>query len=84
MISPVGLHTGVFVAYDLSGLSLPHGGVEMKRTEWLQKTRKMRFEETYDGCKSGRLSFSPGYVIVHFVVTVTNNAKLTHLRRNCR
>ena len=25
----------------------------MKRTEWLQETRKMRFEETYAGCKSG-------------------------------
>ena len=27
----------MFVARDLSGLSLPHGGVEMKRTGWLQK-----------------------------------------------
>ena len=28
----------------------------MKRTEWLQETRKMRFEEAYGGCKSGRLT----------------------------
>ena len=28
----------------------------MKRTEWLQETRKMRFKEAYDGCKSGRLT----------------------------
>ena len=28
----------------------------MKRTEWLQETRKMRFGEAYKGCKSGRLT----------------------------
>lgn len=28
----------------------------MKRTEFLQETRKMRFEEAYEGCKSGRLT----------------------------
>jgi len=27
----------------------------MKRTEFLQETRKMRFEEAYEGCKSERL-----------------------------
>ncbi len=27
----------------------------MKRTEFLQETRKMRFEEAYEGCKSGYL-----------------------------
>jgi hypothetical protein len=27
----------------------------MRRTEWLQEARKMRFEEAYKGCKSGRL-----------------------------
>lgn len=46
----------------------------MKRTEWLQETRKMRFEEAYDGCKSDRLShieadFPLGDVIVCFDVT---------------
>ena len=28
----------------------------MKRTEWLQETRKMRFKEAYEGCKSGHLT----------------------------
>ena len=28
----------------------------MKRTEWLQETRKMRFEEAYGGWQSGRLT----------------------------
>jgi len=28
----------------------------MKRTEFLQETRKMRFEEAYEGCKSGALT----------------------------
>lgn len=28
----------------------------MKRTEFLQETRKMRFEEAYEGCKSGCLT----------------------------
>lgn len=28
----------------------------MKRTEWLQETRKMRFEEAYQGWQSGRLT----------------------------
>lgn len=28
----------------------------MKRTEWLQGTPKIRFEETYKGCKSGCLT----------------------------
>lgn len=27
----------------------------MNRTEWLQETRKMRFEEAYQGWQSGRL-----------------------------
>ena len=27
----------------------------MRRTEWLQETRKMRFEEAYAGCQAGRL-----------------------------
>ena len=26
----------------------------MKRAEWLQETRKMRFKEAYDGWQSGR------------------------------
>lgn len=28
----------------------------MKRTEWLQETRKMRFEESYESFKSGRIT----------------------------
>lgn len=28
----------------------------MKRTEWLQETRKMRFEEAYGGWFGGRLT----------------------------
>jgi hypothetical protein len=28
----------------------------MKRAGWLQKTRKMRFEEAYGGWQSGRLT----------------------------
>ena len=28
----------------------------MKRTEWLQETRKMRFEEAYGGWQDGRLT----------------------------
>ena len=28
----------------------------MKRAEWLQETRKMRFEEAYGGWQSGRLT----------------------------
>lgn len=28
----------------------------MRRTEWLQETRKMRFEEAYTGCSQGRLT----------------------------
>ncbi len=28
----------------------------MKRTEWLQETRKMRFEEAYDGWQGNRLT----------------------------
>ncbi len=28
----------------------------MKRTEWLQETRKMRFEEAYEGYRSGSLT----------------------------
>ncbi|TSE32486.1 hypothetical protein [Tepidimonas charontis] len=28
----------------------------MKRTEWLQETRKMRFEEAYEGWQAGRLT----------------------------
>ena len=27
----------------------------MKRTEWLQETRKVRFEEAYSGWQAGRL-----------------------------
>ena len=28
----------------------------MKRTEWLQERRKMRFEESYESFKSGRIT----------------------------
>ena len=28
----------------------------MKRTEWLQETRKMRFEKAYEGYRSGSLT----------------------------
>jgi len=28
----------------------------MKRREWLQETRKMRFKEAYEGCRSGHLT----------------------------
>ena len=28
----------------------------MRRTEWLQETRKMRFEEAYAGWSNGRLT----------------------------
>ena len=28
----------------------------MKRAEWLQETRKMRFEEAYGGWQGGRLT----------------------------
>jgi hypothetical protein len=34
------------------------GGFQMKRTEWLQETRKMRFEEAYEGYRDGGLTQS--------------------------
>ncbi len=46
----------------------------MKRTEWLQETKKMRFEEAYEGWRSGGLTQAEAalllaYVIAHFGVT---------------
>ena len=35
----------------------------MKRTEFLQETRKMRFEEAYEGCKSGRLTHAEAAMV---------------------
>ena len=48
MSGVVALNCPVFLLY--------RGGTEMKRAEWLQETRKMRFEEAYGGWQSGRLT----------------------------
>ncbi len=54
----------------------------MKRTEWLQKTRKMRLEEAYEGWRSGgfiqeeaAMGAIVEYVIVHFCVTRADTTK---------
>jgi len=36
----------------------------MKRTEFLQETRKMRFEEANEGCKSGRLTHAEAALLL--------------------
>ena len=43
----------------------------MKRTEWLQETRKMRFEEAYGGYRKGSLTQTEavGYATGYFVAT---------------
>jgi hypothetical protein len=46
----------------------------MKRTEWLQETRKMRFEEAYGGYRKGSLTQTEaalllGYATGHSVAT---------------
>jgi hypothetical protein len=45
------------------------GGFQMKRTEWLQKTRKMRFKEAYEGYRRENLTQAEaswlGVVIAH-------------------
>lgn len=50
----------------------------MKRTEFIQETRKLRFEEAYEGCKSGVVTHAEAallclvYVIVHCGVIDAN------------
>ncbi|AEJ01621.1 hypothetical protein Nit79A3_1816 [Nitrosomonas sp. Is79A3] len=36
----------------------------MKRTEFLQETRKMRIEEAYEGCKSGCLTHAEAALLL--------------------
>ena len=36
----------------------------MKRTEFLQETRKMRFKEAYEGCKSGCLTHAEAALLL--------------------
>lgn len=57
----------------------------MKRTEWLQETRKMRFEEAYEGCKSGRFTHEKKpcclvYVTAHFGIMWANITKVVWMR----
>ena len=36
----------------------------MKRTEWLQETRKMRFEEAYEKCRNGRITHAEAALLL--------------------
>ena len=50
----------------------------MKQTEWLQETRKMRFEEAYGGCQGGplpqeeavQLAFQPPVLVAFCLRTI--------------
>ena len=49
-------HLSGFVARKLSGSNMSLWNWPMGRTSLLQKTRKMRFEQTYEGWQTGRLT----------------------------